>query len=395
MNILLTSTGHLEDREHTLLLRTFRDHGHLVESLSLDRIISYLKFDPVSQRAAIDAILIKADTDREAGSTYTLPRVLAFVTEFRDLPESCAMSDGRKWKSIPVLAITEHMPFGHWYTEQLERLNVDFVRPTPYPAQVMAQTNNVVDEYLHKVLADYEQLGIMFTFEKGRAQIGPAMKKKDPQLESAHYYAPADQRTNRHWVTVKRDQEAIRADIELFQQLIDMKVNEREMQRFFEQNPFFLSQLRLGVQVPHPSYKTNRWSPDFAFTSILGASDLKDIDLLELKGPDEELLNSHKHHPGFTSILNSAINQARDYGEYISHPANFDKIMKQFGYIPTSTRLGVVIGRDYKDAAKMAMVDKRRRYVPDIDVITYDKILATQDGLLTSLITEDMTIFRP
>jgi hypothetical protein len=171
-----------------------------------------------------------------------------------------------------------------------------------------------------------------------------------------------------------------------------MKVSEREMQRFFEENPFLLSQLRLGIQVPHPSYKTHRWSPDFAFTSILGASEVRDIDLLELKGPAEELLNCHKNHPGFTSMLHSAINQVRDYGEYLSHPENHNKIMKQFGYVPTSSKLAVVLGRDYKDKDRMEMVEKRRGYTPDIDIITYDKILETQADQLSRIFTPGMEI---
>jgi hypothetical protein len=165
---------------------------------------------------------------------------------------------------------------------------------------------------------------------------------------------------------------------------------ERQMQCFFEENPFFLSQLRLGVQVPHPSYRTHRWSPDFAFTSILGASDIEDIDLLELKGPAEELLNNHKHHPGFTSILQSAINQVRDYGEYINHPGNYRKIMRQFGYIPTTSKLAVVLGRDSDDKEKMEILDKRRQYVPDVEIITYDKILETQAHQLSPIIAPTM-----
>ncbi len=82
-----------------------------------------------------------------------------------------------------------------------------------------------------------------------------------------------------------------------------------------------------------------RWSPDFAFTSILGPRDIKDIELLEMKGPAEKLLNYHRNHPGFTAILHRAIDQVRDYGRYISYPANHTKIMKQLGYIPTQSRL--------------------------------------------------------
>lgn len=88
---------------------------------------------------------------------------------------------------------------------------------------------DTVDDYLKRILEDYRQLGIMFTFEKGRARIAPALKKKAPEMESAYYYSPADRRNNRGWVTVIRDQEAIAADVEIFQRLIDMKVSEREM----------------------------------------------------------------------------------------------------------------------------------------------------------------------
>lgn len=389
MNILFTTTGHFEDPDHKLLIKTLRDQKHIVEMMPMERFMSYLKFDAMSQRAAVDAILCKADTDPEGGATYTLPRALKVAAEFRQLPESCAMRDGRKWKSIPFIVISEQ-PYYFSYPEEIKRLNVTIVHPTPYPQQVLSEVKGTVDDYLKRVLEDYRQLGIMFTFEKGRARIAPALKKKDPEIESSYYYAPADRRNNRGWVTIMRDQEAIAADVEIFQRLIDMKVSEREMQRFFEENPFFLSQLRLGIQLPHPSYRTNRWSPDFAFTSILGASDIKDIDLLELKGPAEELLNNHKHHPGFTSILHSAINQVRDYGEFIRHQENYQKIMEQFGYIPTSSKLAVVLGRDFEHKEKMEILDNRRRYVPDVEIITYDKILETQAHQLSPIIAPTM-----
>ena len=142
-------------------------------------------------------------------------------------------------------------------------------------------------------------------------------------------------------MTVMRDSDGLRADVELFQQLLDMKVGERQMQRFFEDNPFFLTCARLGIQIPHPSYATKRWSPDFAFTSILGPTDVNNIELLELKGPAEKLLNSHKQHPSFTSKLASAIDQVRDYGEFLDLPENARKLLKQLGYIPAQSKLAV------------------------------------------------------
>jgi hypothetical protein len=171
-----------------------------------------------------------------------------------------------------------------------------------------------------------------------------------------------------------------------------MNATETQMQRFFEENPFFLMQARLGIQIPHPSYAIRRWSPDFAFTSILGPRDIKDIELLEMKGPAEKLLNYHKNHPGFTSILHSAINQVRDYGRYISYPENHKKIMKQLGYIPTQSRLAVLIGRDYQDEERMEVLERRRSETPDIKIITYDKILETQADQLSRIVIPDLDV---
>lgn len=391
MNILLTSTGFLEDREHGLLIQTWRDHHHIVETLPFERLMAYLSFDPSSRWAAVDAVVCKADTDPEGIAAYTLQRALKLAADFRGLPEFCAMRDGRKWKSIPFILISEQ-PYHFVFPEEISRLNVTLVHPSPYPLEILLKVRDTVDDYIRRVLEDYRNLGLIVRFEKGRAQLGPALKKKDPDMESSYYYAPADRRNNRGWVTVMRDNEGLRADVELFQQLLDMNVSETQMQRFFEEHPFFLMQARLGIQIPHPSYATKRWSPDFAFTSILGPRDISDIELLEMKGPAERVLNRHKNHPGFTSILHSAINQVRDYGRFINHPDNHKKIMAQLGYVPTQSRLAVLIGRDYQDEEKKEMLERRRSETPDIDIITYDKILETQADQLGRIVIPGLDI---
>ena len=59
MNILLTSTGNLDDRDHKYLMKTCRDYHHIVETLPLDRLLDYLRVDPGSKWAAVDAIAIR------------------------------------------------------------------------------------------------------------------------------------------------------------------------------------------------------------------------------------------------------------------------------------------------------------------------------------------------
>ena len=388
LNILLTSTGNLEDNAHKHLIKALRDHHNLVETLNFDQVISYLKFDKASKWAAVDAIVCKADTDPEGIATYTLPRAVSLASSFRDIPETCAMRDGRKWRSIPFIVISD-LDYQFTYPSEINRLSITIIRPTSHTSDTTRKISDTVDDYIQKVLDDYHDLGMMITFEKGRARIGPALKKKDPEMESSYYYAPADRRDNKRFMTVMRDSEGLRADVELFQQLLDMGASERQMQRFFEDNPFFLTQARMGIQVSHPSYATNRWSPDFAFTSILGFTDVKDIQLLEMKGPAEEVLNSYKHHPGFTSKLHSAIDQVRHYGKFLRHPANEKKLLQQLGYIPTQSKLAVLIGKTINKDQYIETFADARSYVPAVEIITYDKILETQAAQMSRIVIPD------
>ena len=389
MNILLTTTGSSEDRHFKSLLDAWRAHHHIVETMPFDRLMGYLKFGTSSRWAEVDAVVCKADTDPDGIEIYNLNRTLKLAEDFRRLPEACAMRDGRKWKSIPFAIISEQ-PYYFGYQDHFLQLNVTLIRPSPYPTQALSLVKEAVDDYIKRVLEDCRDLGLMITFEKDRARIGPALKKKDPVMESAYYYAPADRRNNRRFMTVMRDSDGLRADVELFQQLLDMKVGERQMQRFFEDNPFFLTQARLGIQIPHPSYVTKRWSPDFAFTSILGPTDVNNIELLELKGPAETLLNSHKQHPSFTSKLTSSIDQVRDYGEFLDHPENERKLLKQFGYIPTQSKLAVLIGRDTDRDDQRDIFQRRLKHVPDVEIITYDKILETQAAQMARIVIPDL-----
>ena len=390
MNILVTSIGSLEDRQLLHLLESWRNHHHIVETMPYDRIVSYVKHETRSQFAAVDVLVCYADTDPEGIVTYTLSRALKFAEDFRTLPEQAAMADGRKWKSIPFVLICEQ-PFYFTYPDEIRRLNVTQIPPSPYPDQLLSAVKSAFDSYIVKVLEDYESLGLLVTFDKGYARLGPALQKKEPEMESAYYYAPADRRTHQRHVTVMRDSDGVRMDVELFQQLLDRNVGERGMQKFFEDNPFFLTQFFLGMQRPHPVYEYEGWSPDFAFTSILGASEHAPIDLMELKGPEAGLLNAHKQHPAFTSKLYGAISQVRDYGMYLAHPSNQQKMIEQFGSIPTQSKLAVVIGRDKERDRRLEILESRKQFVPDVTIVTYDQILEKQAAQLDRLVTAPFT----
>ena len=112
MNLLFTSVGNVLTLESQTFLTMWRTRYHqIVAQMPMERIANYLHFDPGSTLALIDAIVCMADTDiiaYEDDETYPpfrrpaqLQRALAFAKDVRDLPDSCTMRDGRKWRSIP------------------------------------------------------------------------------------------------------------------------------------------------------------------------------------------------------------------------------------------------------------------------------------------------------
>jgi len=91
------------------------------------------------------------------------------------------MRDGRKWKSIPFVLISD-VDYHFTYPAEIERLKIILIRPTLYTSDIIRKISDTVDDYITRVLEDYHDLGLMITFERGRASIGPALKKKDPEM---------------------------------------------------------------------------------------------------------------------------------------------------------------------------------------------------------------------
>ena len=242
---------------------------------------------------------------------------------------------------------------------------------------------SLVDEYQDRVLDDYQHFGIMVRFEQGRAQMRPALKLKGPHTESDYYYARGDRRRNKGWVTVKRDFQGLRADVEMFHRLLERGAGETDMHRFFEEHPAILMEARMGIPISHgPRFDSPAGqTPDFSVSPIIGPYDEKMIELLELKGPTESTLTKGLHG-GFTAKITGAVNQVRDYDRYLRSPANLIAVERALGYVPDASKLAVLIGRAPKEAEKEMW--ERRRSELNVEVVTYDEILATQANQLGS-----------
>ena len=377
MNLLYTCVGNFETFETQECVSEWRARYHLVENMPFDRVTAYLRLDQSSRLALVDAIVCMADanTDSFYGGNL-LEKALALASDVRSLPESCAMRDGRKWKSIPFVIFSNS--FGSRIVEFMRYQKNADVYPTTTPSAAIAAIQAIVDKYHDQVLADYRSLGILIRLQRGRVQIGPAMQRRDNHVESEFYYSRGDRRKNSGWVTIRRDNDGLRQDVELFRLLLEKGATETEMQTFFEEHPAILMEARGGIPISHsPNFarpKNNR--PDFAFSPILGPEIHSSLELLELKGPTEKILNRGDHR-GFTSKITRAINQVRDYERYLRDSSNFEATMRAFGYLPEKTNRAVLIGRAPARGEDIEMWEQRKQEV-DVAVVTYDEILQTQ-----------------
>lgn len=379
MNLLFTSIGNFLSLEAQTYLAEWRARSHVIERMPVQYVVPYLRFHPASALALIDAIVCMADTgfiatdeDGVPALDFPLEKALRLASDIRSLPGACTMRDGRKWNATPFIIFCQfYSALGGREGEAVH------VFATGHPQACIRQIRRVVDDYHNRVLQEYENLGIMVRFEKGRAQIGPALKLKKRITEGQYYYAPGDRRNNRGWVTVKRDDQGLRNDVDLLQMLLDRNASETEMHRFFEEHPAILMEARLGIPISHqPTFIAQRnQKPDFAFHSILGPWNDRKVDFLELKGPADGTLTGRIHR-SFTAKVCHAIAQVRDYGYYLHDPANVDAIRRTLGYVPDDSNHAVLIGRAPKETDNEVWA--RRELEFGVQVITYDEILQKQ-----------------
>lgn len=370
-------------------LSAWRARRHLVSEMPLWHVKAYLQFDASSSLALIDAIVCDANTplitmnrDGNFEHNFPLERALLLAEDVRGLPERCAMRDGRQWRSIPFIIFPSVQPeMAEWERDKTHATILPFIANRHWSVG-LHHIEQIVHGYQDRVLNDYASFGILIRFVNGHVQVLPALRKINPGVESEYYYTPADRRGS-GWVTVRRDNQGLRHDIELFQQLIDHHGTEGQIQKFFEEHPAFLMQARGGIPIPHQPNFANpaNHRPDFTITPILGPADDKSVELLELKLPAEKTLTKGFHR-GFSAKVKGAMDQVRDYSRDLRDPSNFERILQALGYLPDRSKLAVLIGRRPGNDADKEVWNRRQDEI-DVSIVTYDEILQTQADQLT------------
>lgn len=385
MNVLFTSVG-LGTLEAETYIAEWTACHQIVEQMPMDRIAGYLRLNPASALALIDVIVCMADSNMIVPAFPVYPQIdfpvekaLRLAEEISNLPDQCTTYDGRKWKKIPFAIFGSEEASTMWSQEHKGGNARVFSVDSAFTA--LKKVEELVDEYQKKLLNDYQNLGLLVRVENGRSQINSALKLKTS--ESEFYYAAGDRRIHNGWVTIKRDREGLRADIELFAMLLDRRASETEMHKFFEEHPAILMEARMGIPISHrPRFlQPKNDKPDFSFAPILGPLDKKSIEVMELKGPAEKTLKAMRFHPGFSTRVHSAVDQVKDYDRYLRDPANAAAVLQAFGYLPDASKLAVLIGRDPKGDAEREIWAQRQSEL-NVTIVTYDEIFTKQAAQL-------------
>jgi hypothetical protein len=359
------------------------------------KLIPYLTFDPLSEFASIDAIVF-LEPNMEVGylqlpdgrvvmspvvSPWEAQCFNAIISErIRNLPEACAMRDGRKWKRIPQIVLTR---YGHRHPAY-DGLDVEFVLDVTeemlfggYGSPVTwDKIEKIVNRYHERAMADYKRVGFIVTSERGLYRVRRAFRKKDSN-ESEFYFGGKDKRRFRGFVTIGREMDGANYEACLLEQLLnDPKAGEQELHRFFEEHPNFVAEAMMGIPLSHqPHFSTNRQTPDFTVSRILPRDPTDALKLLELKGPEASVLASRRYlHRGLAPAVIQALAQVSDYAENLSDPLNVMAVTKVLGYVPECSRKAVLIGRS-PHPTDASLWEKRKAEQPSVQLITYDEIL--------------------
>jgi hypothetical protein len=241
--------------------------------------------------------------------------------QIHDLPETCAMRDGRKWKRIPQIVLTRHGRRDEAYDGLDLEFVVDVTERMLFQGYGSPVTWNkieqIVNQFHRRALTEYERVGFMVTVDRGLYRVRRAFRKKTSN-ESEFYFGGKDKRRFHGFVTIGREQAGADYQAYLFEQLLnDPKAGEREFHRFFEEHSDFIAEAMMGVPISHrPYFISNKQTPDFAISPVLPRNSDEWVKLLELKGPEANLLASRRHlHRGLAPAVTQALAQVNDYEE--------------------------------------------------------------------------------
>jgi hypothetical protein len=163
--------------------------------------------------------------------------------------------------------------------------------------------------------------------------------------------------------------------MELEDLINDSRVREDDIQRFFEKHPQFFRRWDHRDIFPHvflTREDTGPLIPDF----LLVDPEAQRATIVDLKLPQAKLVRRQKNRDRFSAAVAEARAQLLEYRDWFEERGNRERLKERLGIEIYRPHLGVVIGSsvEFRDAFDR---QKLLATVPDIEIVTYDDIVAS------------------
>jgi hypothetical protein len=332
-----------------------------------------------------DMILLDIRLESELGPPDFIT-TLSIAGLTRKLSDASAMSDGRKWNSLPIVSIKP----GEYFTPPVpvfrDRPAEDFYEITlGYDVSMAYRAlREIVWNYYQRVAADYTDIGYLVTDDNGRMRLETAYAPP-PETNTKYYFRPADKRKVKTF-TLARSLEGDANDLAEFTDIVDpaARSTEHRIHRFLADAPHILTFDSVDV-LSHARIGDGpgRRELDFVERPYVNRALPETWWIVEIKRAFPTLLADLKRgEPRLAAALMRAVRQVRAYKQLIEDPHNRENVLKALGSIPQDARIAVLIGRRPKDYGEI--LDRQfARAVPDVTLTTYDDLLESRESALS------------
>ncbi|MEL6847888.1 MAG: Shedu anti-phage system protein SduA domain-containing protein [Bacteroidota bacterium] len=246
---------------------------------------------------------------------------------------------------------------------------------------------NVVKEWRKAVIGELDNLGIQYNSGKVDYSFyfSSRRKKKVETKILSDNFRLFPRKLNYAWLEPNEKQIQINIDhfIKLLKgsESIGTKGEEKKYHQFFIKNPYFIlrDNFKKYWYETKLSYSAKRYfEPDFSLKPNLDYR--TDLNILEIKLPNEGFIKKTKFHPSPYQKLMSHIFQVNDYKDYLESGEHNREVNNSFGYIPSRIDYNILIGRKKDKEENEYFLTKRMRQMgaENIRLLTYDELLDYQ-----------------
>ncbi|MDX2129719.1 MAG: DUF4263 domain-containing protein [Chloroherpetonaceae bacterium] len=246
---------------------------------------------------------------------------------------------------------------------------------------------STIKSWRKSVLNELDLLGIRFNSgiidyskyfsEKRKTHIGTKILSENFKL--------FPRKLNYYWLNfnTKQIEKSIDEFIKLLKRSsrIGKKGEEKVYHKFFRENKYFLlrdSFSRYWYEPRLMKNEVNYEEPDFFLKPNFNYR--TDLNLLEIKLPNETFMKSKKRHNAPLSKLIEHIIQVNDYKDYIESAQNKTELNKIFGMVPQKISYNILIGRKEEKDQRIFELEKIMRQLNQgyIHLMTYDELMEYQ-----------------